>query len=74
MFISTKLCKLVYSLSNSTNSESFIGLINQINSQQSLVGAILVADNHRAHYSEHVKDLLTFMGCEISFLFFFFFS
>jgi hypothetical protein len=68
MSISTRSCTSAYTLSNTINSKSFIGLIKHFHSRESFTGATLVTDNHLPYYSRDTKDILTSIGFEICFI------
>ncbi len=45
-------------MADSTCGESFITLIKHISSNQNLRTAILVCDNHKAHYNKEAKAMM----------------
>ena len=60
--------KLFYRIAPTTNSETVFEFFNQMRLEHELRGTVLVMDNHRAHWSHRVRDLLEAQGCELLFL------
>ena len=60
--------KLFSRIAPRTNAETVFEFFDQMRREHELAGSVIVMDNHRAHWSHRVRDLLAAQGCELLFL------